>query len=88
MTPLSKLKDAIIDMRYLLSRGYKREHAANFIASRYLLSKEERAILYRAVYDPIQAEIHKQKKVKPEFISQRILTIDGYNLSGIPHIDN
>ncbi|RLE51942.1 MAG: DUF434 domain-containing protein [Candidatus Methanomethylicota archaeon] len=77
---MSKLKDAILDMRYLLSRGYKRELAANFVASRYSLSKEERAILYRAVYDENQAREHKRKIVKPEYVSGKVLSVDGFNV--------
>ncbi|MCS7386914.1 MAG: DUF434 domain-containing protein [archaeon GB-1867-005] len=77
---MNKLRDAIVDMRYLLSRGYKREQAANFVANRYGLSKEERAILYRAVYDEKQAKDHKMKIVEPDYVEGRVLSIDGFNV--------
>jgi len=79
--PISiNLIEAIRDMRYLLSRGYKRELAVNFIANRYMLSKDEKAILYRAVYSKLQAAEHKRKIVSPTHIKGKKVAVDGFNV--------
>jgi len=76
---MNGLRAAIIDMRYLLSRGYNRKSAANYITSRYSLTRRERAILYRAVYPPNQAYKHMEKMVQPCCIIRKKLSIDGFN---------
>lgn len=73
-------KEAIEDLRYLLSRGYDRSSAIKFIGDRYLLSKEQRLLLYRAVYPEEIAILHKSKKVSPEEIKGNRLLIDGFNV--------
>lgn len=80
MISIEKIKEAIIDMRFLLSRGYTRKSAAIFIANRYHLTKDERAILYRAVYDEKTIKRHGEKIVSPVFVNGRILAIDGFNV--------
>jgi len=80
MISINRLREAIIDMRYLLSRGYTRKSASIFIANRYGLSKDERAILYRAVYDEETVKKHKEKLVSPSFVKGRVLAIDGFNV--------
>lgn len=80
MISIERIREAIIDMRYLLSRGYTRKSAAILIANRYNLTKDERAILYRAVYDEKTVKEHTKKLVPPSFINSRILAIDGFNV--------
>jgi len=77
---LDLLKEAIIDMRYLLNRGYNRKTAADYVTSRYKLSKEERAIIFRAVYPDEQAKNRLKKLISnPEEITGKTLLIDGFN---------
>jgi len=75
-----KLAKASVDARYLLSRGYNREAVVRFVGDRYLLSKEERLVIYRGVYDPITALIHRRKRVSRDFIQRKTLAIDGFNV--------
>jgi hypothetical protein len=76
---LEILKEAIIDMRYLLNRGYNRKTAADYITSRYKLSKEERAIIFRAVYPDEQAKSRLKKLINIEEVAGNTLLIDGFN---------
>jgi len=76
---LEILGEAIRDMRYLLNRGYNRKTAADYVASRYKLRKEERAIIYRSVYPDQQAQNRLKKMLNPEEISGKKLLIDGFN---------
>lgn len=73
-------KEAIEDLRYLLSRGYDRSSAIKFIGDRYLLSKEQRLFLYRAVYPEEVSLLHKSKLAPPEEIKGSRLLIDGFNV--------
>ncbi|RLE49054.1 MAG: hypothetical protein DRJ33_08575 [Candidatus Methanomethylicota archaeon] len=75
-----KLTKAAIDARYLLSRGYNREAVVRFVGDRYLLSREERLAIYRGIYDPITALIHRKKKVSKDFLAGRVLAVDGFNV--------
>ena len=74
------LRDAIIDMRYLLNRGYNRKSAADYVASRYSLTKYGRAILYRGVFSEKQAISHLHKLVYPKDLDNKIVAIDGFNV--------
>lgn len=75
-----KLLEAAEDLRYLLSRGYRRESSVNFVGNRYQLTKAEKLTLFRAVYDRKSAEEHRRKLVRLEAVRSRRLSIDGYNV--------
>jgi len=76
----AKFHSAIEDFRYLLSRGYRRERALEIAGDRYLLDQTTRLVLYRAVYDEETAKSHRSKLVGPEAVSDKRLSIDGYNV--------
>lgn len=73
-------REAIEDLRYLLSRGYPRSSAVRFVGDRYLLDKSQRLLLYRAVFPCDVARMHKSKLVGPERILGSRLSIDGFNV--------
>lgn len=75
-----ELKEATIDLRFLLGRGYNREGAVAFVGDKYQLNKEERLILYRAVYDSKKASAHARKKMAAKAISGKKVAVDGYNV--------
>lgn len=76
----AKLREAAADLRYLLSRGYRRESAVRFVGDKHTLSRTERLILYRCVYDAATAADHRVKLVRPDHVSGRTLSVDGYNV--------
>ncbi|MFX1487180.1 MAG: DUF434 domain-containing protein [Promethearchaeota archaeon] len=76
---LLTMGEAAKDLRYLLSRSYGRTSAVNFIGDKYLLDKEERHILFRAVYPPEDAEKRRNKLISIEKVENKVLAIDGYN---------
>jgi len=75
-----KLGRAIVDLRYLLSRGYRRESGVKIVGDRYLLDQSSRLVLYRAVYDGETARSHRSKLVDSEAVSGKRLSVDGYNV--------
>mgnify|MGYP002396405328 FL=1 len=76
----NELKEAVTDLRFLLGRGYNREGCMVFVGDKYQLDKEERLILYRAVYDSKTANEHARKKMAAKVISGKKVAIDGYNV--------
>ncbi len=73
-----ELLEALIDYKYLLNRGYKSRGALNLVTSRYLLSKEERMLLYRCIHSDNDVTLIREKIVGE--IRERHLIIDGYNV--------
>jgi len=74
------LFEAAKDLRHLLNRGYNREGAVSFVGDRYQLNREERFLLYRAIYDNENAENHRKKILPTKAINGKKLAVDGYNV--------
>ena len=68
------------DYRYLLDRGYNPSSALDLITSRYLLSREERVLLYRCVHSSEDAAEIISKIVDSSEIKGKELVVDGYNV--------
>ena len=94
MAVRKELAEAAEDLRYLLARGYRREPALKLVGDKRRLSRLERLMLYRGVYDGATAEARRRKLADPAEASGRRLAVDGYNvlitleaaLSGAPLI--
>ncbi len=71
---------AMEDYKYLIDRGYGWKPALNLITGRYMLSKSERALLFRAVHPSDLALNIRNKIQKPEEIKGLVLGVDGYNV--------
>jgi len=68
------------DYRYFLDRGYNPSSVLDLITSRYLLSKEERVLLYRCVHSGKDAIKIISKMVESNEIKGKELVVDGYNV--------
>ncbi len=75
-----KLREAILDLRYLLDRGYSREQCVAFVGNRYGLDKRERNFLYRCIFSKKEVLEHRDKLISEEELEGRKLCIDGYNV--------
>nr|MDO8080749.1 DUF434 domain-containing protein [Candidatus Freyarchaeota archaeon] len=75
-----RILEAAEDLRYLLNRKYNRDQALNFVGDRYKLNREERFVLYRAIYSQTEAKERKEKAIKIRELGDKTLTIDGYNV--------
>ncbi len=75
-----RVKNAVQDYRYLLNRGYPRSASLNIVSARYILSREERMLLYRCVHPDREAELVRSKLVEPPEIEGQTLIVDGYNV--------
>ncbi|MEJ5292387.1 MAG: DUF434 domain-containing protein [Candidatus Methanosuratincola sp.] len=79
------LREAAADLRYLLSKGYKRSSAVRFVADRYRLCRSDRFALYRCVYPSEVAEAHLRKLVPAEDLDGTTMSIDGFNVLRTVH---
>ncbi len=84
MSKVKALRNEVLkaaeDYKYLLNRGYKPTSTLDLITSRYLLSREERVLLYRCVHSRGDVDKIINKIVQPSEIKGKELVIDGYNV--------
>jgi len=74
------LKEAAVDLRYLLDRGYRKESALRLIGDKYQLDKSERLVLYRSTYSKNEIQNVKEKMLESSMVSGKDLWIDGFNV--------
>jgi len=75
-----KIKNATLDLRYLLNQNYRKKVALNFVANHYLLDKNCRNYLARSVFSDSLSQSRKSKIVNLNEINDSILFLDGYNV--------
>jgi len=75
-----KLSEPAMDIRYLLSRGYKRKSAITFVSNHYQLTEPERHILTRLVFSPQRADHRNKKKLECSQLKGCDVLVDGYNV--------
>ncbi len=74
------LKGAIVDLRYLLNRGYSRKVALDFVCNRYGFSAAERNFLVRSVFSKAEILEHRKKRARISEVKGREVAVDGYNV--------
>ncbi|MCH1769981.1 MULTISPECIES: DUF434 domain-containing protein [Metallosphaera] len=70
-----QLREAILDYRYLLDRGYGSKPSLDLVTGRYGLSREERLLLFRCIHPEKEVEMIKGKVGLKE-----PLILDGFNV--------
>ena len=53
--------EAAQDLKHLLNRGYNKKGALKLVGDRYLLDKEERHVLFRAIFAEQDVKDRKSK---------------------------
>jgi len=80
MIRISKLREPVRDLRYLLDQGYPMESAVNFVSNHYRLPLDERHLLARCVFSKREAANNHRKAVPAAAVKGRRLGVDGYNV--------
>lgn len=75
---LPRLREAAVDMRFLLSRGYPQRSAVTLVGNHRQLAKRQRQALFRSVMASSTAETVQQRTVKQ--LRDAVLLVDGYNV--------
>lgn len=77
---LARIREAAIDLRYLLGRGYAQKSAITLVGDRAQLHKRQRQLLMRAVTSPADADAIRARVVALDDLREQHLLIDGYNV--------
>lgn len=77
---LEILREAAVDIRYLLDRGYRKESVLKFVGDKHQLDKNERLILYRSIHSRDEVESVKKKMLEPSKIVDKDVWVDGFNV--------
>lgn len=76
----SEVKEAQVELRYLLNKGYRRKVALKFVSNHHMLPKEDRNLLFRKVFSKDEIKDHKNRKITINDLQGKKLGIDGYNV--------
>lgn len=74
------LKNAIVDIRYLLNRGYPHKGVIRFVGNHYRLDEETRLLISRTVLPNVVSEERRKKFLSCDDIAYNKILIDGYNI--------
>jgi hypothetical protein len=74
------LREAAVDLRYLLDRGYRKESALKLVGDKYQLDKSERLVLYRSTYSKNEIKHVKERMLESSMVTGKDLWIDGFNV--------
>jgi len=74
------IRDAAIDIRYLLDRGYPQHGAVRFVCDHFRLDEKTRHLLLRTVVAGAVSEKRQMKFLPCDAINGERLVIDGYNI--------
>ena len=77
---LAPLKEAAVDLCWLMSKGYKRDSALKLVGDRYALHERQRRALGRAVCSDEQLLSRRQRQVTADKLRGQVLLVDGYNV--------
>jgi hypothetical protein len=74
------LREAALDFRYLLNRGYPRKVALELVGNRYQLTYDQRHLLHRGVFSDRDSKLRRKKRISVDRVRNKTLAIDGYNV--------
>lgn len=74
------IKEAAKDLRYLINRGYNRKSAIDLVGNRWNLNRNQRNILYRAIFSHEEIRNRYLNEAEIKEIEGKIVAIDTYNI--------
>jgi hypothetical protein len=74
------LREAKLDLKFLLDRGYKKQSALKLVGDKYQLSRAERSLLFRSIMSENEADIIRSKIIGPEQLAGKKILVDGFNV--------
>jgi len=77
---LGKLRTAVVELSWLLSRGYAMRASCDLVGDRYQLTSRQRLALARVVCAEQQIAIRQTKCLPLTDLKDKTLVIDGFNL--------
>lgn len=77
---INKLKLAVQDMLYLLTRDYPEKAASDLVGNRYRLKTRQLQALRGASASEIQIRNRKLKQLEPSALNGKTIFLDGFNV--------
>lgn len=74
------LKEAVVDIRYLLDRGYPQKGVLGFVCDHYRFDENSRHLLSRLVLATSVSEKRNKKFLPCEEMKGKNIMVDGYNI--------
>jgi hypothetical protein len=74
------LREARLDLKFLLDRGYKKQSALKLVGDKYQLNRAERSLLFRSVMPESETEIIRSRIIRSEQLAGRRILVDGFNV--------
>lgn len=74
------IKEALMDMNYLLTRAYSEKNALAVVGTRYKLASRQQKAVQGMSASNEQLAIRKNKEVPLDILENKILIIDGFNI--------
>lgn len=74
------LREAVIDMSHLLSRGYGERSSLQLVGNRYKLNSRQRKAVFRVSSSNTDVSVRQAKCFTKEQIQNRVIDIDGFNI--------
>lgn len=75
-----KLKEAVTDMHYFLSRGYGEKATLVLVGNRYRLNSRQQQAVHGMSASQIQIEDRKSKEIQSQELEGKEIVIDGFNV--------
>ncbi len=76
---VDRLEAPIVELRFLLDRGYRRTHALRAVSEHHQLAREDRNVLERVVFPQSESRARRRRLVRPSDLAGQALVIDGFN---------
>lgn len=77
---ISKIKQAVQDMQYLLTRGYAEKAASDLVGNRYRLKTRQIQVIRGASASEGQIHHRRQKRLEISDLKDKIIYLDGFNV--------
>ena len=77
---LGKLKTAVVELSWLVSRSYAMKASCDLVGDRYQLTSRQREALARVVCAEEQIVLRQEKSLPLSVLKNKTLVIDGFNL--------
>lgn len=77
---IARLQEAIVDLNYLLSRGFAEKASSELVGNRYRLRARQIQMIKGATASKSQLDLRASKRMNIECLKDQTLYIDGFNL--------
>jgi len=77
---VDRLDGAMLEMRFLLERGYGRAHVLRFVGEHHQLPEQDRNVLERVVFASAEAASRRARLVSESDLRGEAVVVDGHNV--------